>query len=268
MNTIGASIAKLRKEKGMTQEELAGIIGVSAQSVSKWETGTTMPDIMLLPVIASTFEVSIDSIFGKKSTINDSISAEAAFDTACEELKRTIAATGNCGHNATKPFETQLSEYNNALSSDKRMRSVIIRNNGIVYYRNEVGGLLLKKPKDGWQSLLADENAVKVITLLANRDFMKALYVVTKTDMNAFTMSSLCRTAEIEDGSMLEGMLKESGLFTTKAISVDDKTVDVYELTYSHRLFSIFAVLRYAKEYAEYDDVCYYFYGDTGFLSK
>jgi len=46
-NTIGERIAVLRKSKGFTQEELASAIGVSAQSVSKWETGTTMPDILL-----------------------------------------------------------------------------------------------------------------------------------------------------------------------------------------------------------------------------
>ena len=54
MNTIGQNIALLRKRNGLTQETLAAQIGVSAQSISKWETGTNMPDVMLLPVIADT----------------------------------------------------------------------------------------------------------------------------------------------------------------------------------------------------------------------
>ena len=171
MNIIGEKIAELRKQKAMTQEELAGIIGVSAQAISKWENSTTMPDIMLLPIIISTFEVSIDTLFGKSASEHCGISADEAFNTACESLKRTIAATGNHGYNAEKPFETQLAEYNQALSSDRRTRSVIMHNHGIVYYRNEVGGLLLKRPKDGWQSLLTDDNAFKIIALLGNRDF-------------------------------------------------------------------------------------------------
>ena len=43
---IGEKIAELRKERKMTQEDLAGLIGVSSQTVSKWETGVTMPDIL------------------------------------------------------------------------------------------------------------------------------------------------------------------------------------------------------------------------------
>ena len=63
METIGTKIAKLRKEKELKQDELAEILGVSAQAVSKWENDVTCPDISLLPKIADTFGVSIDSLF-------------------------------------------------------------------------------------------------------------------------------------------------------------------------------------------------------------
>ena len=49
---IGNSIKYLRKEKDITQEELADILGVSYQSVSRWETGACYPDMELLPVIS------------------------------------------------------------------------------------------------------------------------------------------------------------------------------------------------------------------------
>ena len=49
MNSIGERIAQLRKNSGFTQEILANTLGVSPRTVSKWETGTTMPDILLLP---------------------------------------------------------------------------------------------------------------------------------------------------------------------------------------------------------------------------
>lgn len=49
MNNIGERIAQLRKNNGFTQEVLANTLGVSPRTVSKWETGTTMPDILLLP---------------------------------------------------------------------------------------------------------------------------------------------------------------------------------------------------------------------------
>lgn len=59
-NSIGKIIAELRKENGMTQEELADKLGVSPQAVSKWENDISCPDILLLPVIAELFKVSVD----------------------------------------------------------------------------------------------------------------------------------------------------------------------------------------------------------------
>ena len=66
LNNIGASIARLRKEKQATQETLAAHVGVSAQAVSKWENGG-VPDTELLPKIADFFGVSIDALFGRPS---------------------------------------------------------------------------------------------------------------------------------------------------------------------------------------------------------
>ena len=60
---LGATIKKLRTERGITQEELANKIGVSFQAVSKWETNTTTPDIAIIPRLALFFGVSIDSLF-------------------------------------------------------------------------------------------------------------------------------------------------------------------------------------------------------------
>ena len=55
-------LAAKRHEKGVTQDELAAYVGVSKASVSKWETGHSYPDITLLPVLASYFDISIDRL--------------------------------------------------------------------------------------------------------------------------------------------------------------------------------------------------------------
>ena len=60
---MGEKIKKLRKRKGISQEALAEILGVSFQAVSKWETTSTMPDISLVPSIAAFFDISIDELF-------------------------------------------------------------------------------------------------------------------------------------------------------------------------------------------------------------
>lgn len=63
---INEQIAFLRKQKGLTQEELAKSLGVTNQAVSKWESAQCCPDIALLPDIAKLFEVSVDELMGYK----------------------------------------------------------------------------------------------------------------------------------------------------------------------------------------------------------
>ncbi len=60
---IGNKIKQLRHHSGLTQEQLASRLGVSAQSVSKWENAVSMPDITLLPPLAEVFGVSVDELF-------------------------------------------------------------------------------------------------------------------------------------------------------------------------------------------------------------
>jgi len=61
---IAREILAKRKEKGITQDELANYIGVSKASVSKWETEQSYPDIVLLPQLAAFFNISIDELMG------------------------------------------------------------------------------------------------------------------------------------------------------------------------------------------------------------
>ena len=62
--TLGEKIYKLRTKRSMTQEQLAEKIGVSRQSVSKWETDCAIPDIEKLKLLAEIFEVSITELLG------------------------------------------------------------------------------------------------------------------------------------------------------------------------------------------------------------
>lgn len=63
MIKLGEKIKSLRKEKNISQEIFANYLGVSFQAVSKWENGNTMPDVALIPAIASFFGVSTDELF-------------------------------------------------------------------------------------------------------------------------------------------------------------------------------------------------------------
>ena len=61
---LGENIKNLRVAKGLTQEQLGYEMGVSAQTVSRWENSVTYPDITMLPTIASYFDVTLDELMG------------------------------------------------------------------------------------------------------------------------------------------------------------------------------------------------------------
>lgn len=64
--TLGQLIAALRKEKGMTQAELAGQMGVTDKAVSKWERDLSCPDVSSLPLLAEVLGVSLDELMQVK----------------------------------------------------------------------------------------------------------------------------------------------------------------------------------------------------------
>lgn len=67
--TIGNRIAKYRKAKPMTQEELAARLDVSSQAVSKWETDTSCPDISLVPKLCNELGITADELLTGKDNV-------------------------------------------------------------------------------------------------------------------------------------------------------------------------------------------------------
>ncbi len=93
---IGQRIAELRKNKGLTQAELADRIGVSHQAVSQWERSETLPDILTLPALAEIFGESISAIMGMedvkaKDNAENVISDEDKDEEAAENAEEAPA---------------------------------------------------------------------------------------------------------------------------------------------------------------------------------
>lgn len=83
---FGENLKKLRKSKDLTQEALADFLGMSFQAISKWERGETYPDITMLPIIASFFGVTVDSLLG-----TDMIEKEKQINGYCEKYSRLLS---------------------------------------------------------------------------------------------------------------------------------------------------------------------------------
>lgn len=104
---IGKCIIHKRKEKGITQKQLADYIGVSKASVSKWESGSSYPDILLLPELATYFNISVDELLGYSpqltkediGKIYSELSHEFAvkpFDEVMEQCNKLIKKYYSC----------------------------------------------------------------------------------------------------------------------------------------------------------------------------
>ena len=68
---IGEIISKKRKEAGLTQNQLAKLLNISFQAVSKWENSTTCPDIVILPKLAAALHTTVDALLGYTSVVTE-----------------------------------------------------------------------------------------------------------------------------------------------------------------------------------------------------
>ena len=111
------NLRKLRLEKNYTQEKVAEILMVSAQSVSRWECGNTFPDVMLLPEIAKVFEVTVDDLF-KENIL--------AYGNYAQRLLAVYESSGNTEdfYRAEKEFQS-LFETNAYTADDLRSCGIL-----------------------------------------------------------------------------------------------------------------------------------------------
>ena len=128
---IGNKIKLLRQKIGATQEQLGEKIGVSAQSISKWETGVTMPDITLLPILSSELGVTIDELFDltveqKLQRIEKRIDSEEEFSNDIfyeyenmlkiqldefEDRRRVLSLLASLYHHRAEGYLSKVSKY-------------------------------------------------------------------------------------------------------------------------------------------------------------
>ncbi len=263
---IAANIARLRRERGMTQEALAEVIGVSAQTISKWENSTTWPDVALLPVIADVFGVTIDALYGREDA-QRSISPDAAIERVIEHVRETIVGT-IYNPELDGKFADQLAQYRKVMQSDPRQRSVIENDRDVLYFREKLGAVALRKPEEGWSSLFMQTENLDILRLLADADFRRAMQVIISRRMLSFTLPSLAKAAEVRDAQRLEVILQSSGLFARRELMIDEAPLVYYELTQGEpKLHLLYAVLAFAQELRTYESIHYCFIGNSQYFT-
>lgn len=259
---ISENIARLRREANMTQEKLASAIGVSTQAVSKWENGATMPDIMLLPIIADQFGVSVDELYGRKK---ERIHANTG--NLADESYRTVMT---CVMSAFSPPGSEEGESPED-SADKVIKE--LGNNPdmqTMYYRESVGSVYLSKDMafilkgsiGEALSLLDDEKAVSYLSVLCGADVRKVYrYIIEGPEaVTVGSAAAKCGISEERAKAALE-ILERYGHVRVMDVSTGEgDSLTVYLRKERERAALALMIMKLAARLADYHDNYYGLY--------
>ena len=236
---IGTIIAKLRKEKGVTQEELAKHAQVSTQAVSKWENGG-VPDTELLPKIADFFGVSIDTLFGRNITDYSDIEnsfAKKIVNTPVDE--RFSVAFEFCWtmeralFGFDKPHDGNIKQYQEELGDMGFRHSHISTDNGFTLMalsKRLPFFLLVPECKDKNLAFFEGIDYVEFFNDFSDKNVFETMILLNKRANKAFTPNLLIKNLKIEPKEAIETIkiLGKYNLIKTTEIEMDDILQEMY----------------------------------------
>ncbi len=252
MKTLGTKIAELRRQNGMTQERFGELLGISPQSVSKWENDISMPDIMLLPLIADIFNVSVDSLFDGADTPSN-IDVNEIPELVFERMLKLVGSTFG---------EFDFQEYRETINADNNTATASYCENGAVFGNQNIGVVYRKSSKDS-APLLENEDARELLLMLTDKNACKVLRYMaeTKRSFTVQTVSAKCgMTGEEVENALL--LLKHYGLASSHIVDMGEETVTVWQRHCFHRMLHIFSILTLAEFVAQRNDSYFCFRGD------
>ena len=211
--SLSATITRLRKERGLTQEQLGQLVGVSAQAVSKWEKGGA-PDVELLPVLADRLGVSMDALFGRAdpSTADIttqfqqwllSIPSKERFSALFELLAATSTCLGSdlMSSGILPPMSLGDTCYMDNIipnaTSRTWLRAYVHAEEGLllgVLAKDFPLYLLMPEPSEGYQNNLpTPEECRKLFTALALPGALEILLYLHKRERNFYHPSAIAK---------------------------------------------------------------------------
>ena len=225
MKTVGERIAALRKERGITQEGLAGIIGISSQAISKWENNVTMPDIMLLPIIADTLGVTIDELFGIKHKVQEKpVNIEETPMAVYDEILKTMWKSEEFGETAER-VKAQL------VRDPGQHSGFVSAVSGAVYANKDIALAYLPGDKESLK-LLESEGAAMLLQMLSDKNVRLMLAYQYVNSQKAFTAASFAANAGISEEEAKAAIEKSVTCGLTTAQDVDagaEESLRIYQ---------------------------------------
>ena len=270
--SIGKNIAKYRKAKGFTQEELGAKLGVTNQAVSKWESEVSMPDIMLLPEIATALNITLDDLHGiAKEPEKVSVSADD-FPSFCHQKLIELFY-----------YNTKM-RFTHIGSSDKEQLEFQIKKlmEGcrIGCLSNTQGAIVTTEDFsfiDSTYKVANSENVIKgrtddyTLMYLTDKNFRKVFYYQYKTafekskvNNTEFTFEEImngCNLTEDETAAALR-LLKDTRInevYTDTATKTKKYVFLISNALYAHAIYKLAELLS--------EDACWAVVRDTSMIS-
>lgn len=247
--TIGKTIAELRKNSGMTQEQLAETLGVSAQSISKWENEVTMPDIMLLPVIAGCFDITVDELFGsgkkkeKRKAVDYDEIPEMLYDTIIDLTQRGWIETVE-----GKEIESEKEKMKAYLANNRQVKTAVFSNKGGAIIATSEIALLHRGKANADQ--LTEEGIGYILQVLSKLAVRRVFAYETENLTQPITapyVAKKCNISTDEAAEALELLTKIHINHFTDVMLDEDKPVRMYSLNSDEWFMYTLMILKIAR---------------------
>ncbi len=257
MSVIGKQIKKFRIAKGITQEQLGELVGVTTQAVSKWERGGT-PDAELLPTIAQVLSVSIDTLFGIAEESLSLTIARRICQMSDDEAYRFAfnlcwAIENGMLHGVVMP-EHYIDGFVENLAKDTDGLEYFSKNmsdSGMVTARLSPDFhyfFLMKEPKSGIKNVLSDSETLrKVFEVFADKNLLSIIFFMysrLNTPLATSLISKNTGLTEDEVDRYME-ILCDNNLATKSVIETATGEMHSYMF---HNESSVIPLLCYADE--------------------
>lgn len=241
MSVIGDRIKKYRIEKGITQEQLGQMLGVTTQGVSRWERGGT-PDAEILPKLSEILEVSIDALYGREEkslalSLARHISQLPQEDAFLYSLNicwsiiiglmgdvTTIDDFMNMFIERSVVKDDKKQDYFAKRISDTGMANMRLSPDFYTFF-------LMKLPKDGLKSVLADKEELrKIFALLADKKMLEIIFFIYSRPIMPIATSLISKNTGLEPAEVDRCMrsLCEKNFATHTVVATAEGEINSY----------------------------------------
>lgn len=251
--SISENIAKYRKQKGFTQEQLGELLGVTNQAVSKWESGVSMPDVMLLPKIAEVLGITLNRLYGIESNEQQYVKADD-FPKAANDMLIDF-------------FEYHSKEkYHNGKLEEPWSLVCLSDNKGGTYISNGFSFVDCNFKQSGGEAIFNTKEIASALMKLADSKVRIVLSYMYKKSFNdnatynkSFLLSDIANDCVMTESEVLEVMEKLIVLHMIETV-VDNHVTEYVLLKY--RAFLALAVFK-TSDLLIRESFCYEVLRDT-----